>query len=385
MCASLIARAATPSDQPPAITSRVCGPADARHLVEQVACALARRLERRAPDDGGGGVGADVDEPDAVVVQPDQLDPLGLDLERRALERVAPLRPDAEQRQHAAERRARAHRAEQVLALGDRVPADHDVVVDRLLDRLGGRAARSSARAPRRCPTSRARRPRRRRRRRPRRSGGRGRRPRAPRRAPAAARRRRGRAACRRRRARAAARRGAPDHSTVVVPPAARVQIEPAGARGERQLGALLAAEPVHDELADAQPARRRAAASGTWSRSQRYFATVRSARERSPVRRRGSAGSPRRSGAPPSSPRESCQAIEGTTGSPSRPSSTPVSAMPDTPIADHARVVDLGQRQPRRRQRARPRTPRARSRRRSAPASRRSAPGRARSPRRPG
>ena len=85
------------------------------------------------------------------------------------------------------------------------------------------------------------------------------------------------------------------------------------------------------------------------------------------------------------SSPRESCQAIEGTTGSPSRPSSMPVSAMPDTPSADHR-----ARRRPRPAPAAppparTPRTPRARSRRRSGPGSRRSAPGRARSPRRPG
>ena len=40
-----------------------------------------------------------------------------------------------------------------------------------------------------------------------------------------------------------------------LVPPAARVQVEPARARRERELGALLAAEAVHDPFADAQPA----------------------------------------------------------------------------------------------------------------------------------
>ena len=34
-----------------------------------------------------------------------------------------------------------------------------------------------------------------------------------------------------------------------LVPPAARVHVEPAGARGERQLAHLLAAEPVDDPL----------------------------------------------------------------------------------------------------------------------------------------
>ena len=43
-----------------------------------------------------------------------------------------PSRRDAEQGEHAPERRARAHRAEQVLAVRDGVPADHDLVVDRL-------------------------------------------------------------------------------------------------------------------------------------------------------------------------------------------------------------------------------------------------------------
>ena len=40
-----------------------------------------------------------------------------------------------------------------------------------------------------------------------------------------------------------------------VVPPVACMEVEPAGARGERELGDLVAAEPVHDPLADAEPA----------------------------------------------------------------------------------------------------------------------------------
>src|SRR4051794_21528262 len=74
-------------------------------------------------------------------------------------------------------------------------------------------------------------------------------------------------------------------------------------------------------------------ALSSRWSRSQRYFATVRSAREESPVVARN-AGISSSSRAASSSPRESCQAIEGITGSPRRSSRTPVSAMPDTPTA---------------------------------------------------
>ena len=70
---------------------------------------------------------------------------------------------------------------------------------------------------------------------------------------------------------------------------------------------------------------------SETLSRSQRYFETVRSAREDSPVvALKSGISSSIRSAA--SSPRESYHAIDGTTGSPSRPSSTPVSAMPETP-----------------------------------------------------
>ena len=70
---------------------------------------------------------------------------------------------------------------------------------------------------------------------------------------------------------------------------------------------------------------------SGTWSRSQRYFETVRIARGVMPVvaRKPGISASIRCAS---SSPRESYQAIDGTTGSPSRPSRTPVSAMLDTP-----------------------------------------------------
>ena len=93
-----------------------------------------------------------------------------------------------------------------------------------------------------------------------------------------------------------------------------------------------------------------------------------------------------RRSARASSSPRESCHAIEGTTGSPSR-------AEQHAGLG-HARHAERRRRARRRarasagasrRQRAVQERPRARSRRRSAPRSTRSAPGRARSPRRRG
>ena len=84
-----------------------------------------------------------------------------------------------------------------------------------------------------------------------------------------------------------------------LVPPAARVQVEPAGARGERQLGALLAAEPVHDPLADAQPAH--AALRLGHVVAQPAVLRHRAQRARAqPGGRAEARGSPRRSGAPP-------------------------------------------------------------------------------------
>src|SRR4051794_15319610 len=70
---------------------------------------------------------------------------------------------------------------------------------------------------------------------------------------------------------------------------------------------------------------------SGTWSRNQRYFATVRSARGESPVIAGKSASTSPRCAAS-SSPRESCHAIAARTGSPCASSRIPVSAMLETP-----------------------------------------------------
>src|SRR3954470_1723941 len=70
---------------------------------------------------------------------------------------------------------------------------------------------------------------------------------------------------------------------------------------------------------------------SGTWSRSQRYFATVRSARGDNPVIV-GKSAICAPSLAASSSPRESCHAIAGITGSPRASSRIPVSAMLETP-----------------------------------------------------
>ena len=253
-----------------------------------------------------------------------------------------PSRADAEQRQHAAERRARAHRAEQVLAVGDGVPADHDLVVDRLRARARGRAARPRARSASAVPHESSTSPS----------------PTAP--APTAALRwswpptastapraagsaspARPERRARERRARAAAPPARP--TTRASRPTSRAR----AGRASRCATRATAPRPAR-RRAGARPTRRRsasarrAALSGTLSRSQRYFDDrAQRARATAPWWR-GSPGSPRRSARASSSPRESCQAIEGTTGSPSRPSSTPVSAMPGDAEADHTRVRHL-------------------------------------------
>ena len=232
-------------------------------------------------------------------------------LERGPLELVAALARHAEQRHHAPERGSGAHRAEQVLAIRDGVPADHDLVVDRLQRRARGRAARWRERAPRPCPRSRAPRPRRPRRRRPRRSGGRGRRPRAP--------------------PRARAGQPAPTCPSGV-PAAAGSGSSPAGAPAQASVSShqpreWRSSQPVREASESSAPCspprpwtihsptlsqRTPRSVASTWSRSQRYFETVRSARGESPVVAPKRAGSRSSSRAVSSSPRESCQAIDG-------------------------------------------------------------------------
>ena len=120
-----------------------------------------------------------------------------------------------------------------------------------------------------------------------------------------------------------------------LVPPVAGVDVEPARARRERELGDLLAAEPVHDPLrrrsasaCRAPRPRARRAASGTSPASTAAAARARCARRSAPA---PSSAAIRSACA---APRESCQAIAGATGSPCASSSTPVSAKLATPSA---------------------------------------------------
>ena len=82
-------------------------------------------------------------------------------------------------------------------------------------------------------------------------------------------------------------------------------------------------------------PSQRTAArAPASWERCQRSLASVHSAEAGRPVRAANScAPSAAASSAAASAPRASCQAIAGPTGRPAASSSTPVSAMPATPI----------------------------------------------------
>ncbi len=188
-------------------------------------------------------------------LSPLQLDPArgGRHVQRRALELAA---VGAEQVEHALQRGARAHRPEQALAVLDRVPADVDAVGDRGADPLGverrDRADEGLRRAPRHQHVALA---------------GRARADRGAQVVVAAdgqhgaagarqrvARRRAGGARRRRRLAEQPRRSARPRER--LVPPAARVHVEPAGARGERQLAHLLAAEPVDDPLRAVEPAR---------------------------------------------------------------------------------------------------------------------------------
>ena len=293
-----------------------------------------------------------------------------------------PSRGDAEQRHHAPERRARAHRAEQVLAVGDRVPADHDLVVDRLRDALAverrDRAHERLGRAPgveHLALADRAR---------------------ADRGAEVvvAADREHGAARLRQRVADRPERRprerrlgqqarGRARPRQRLVPPPARVQVEPAGARGERELRALLAAEAVHDPLADAQPAH---AARGLLD----VVAQPAVLRDR-PQRARGQPGGRAEGRDLRLQPRRLVLAARVVPGD--RGDHRHAVAVEQHAGLGHARHADPGDaavRAPARAPRARPparsrRTPATRSPRRSAPASSAAAPGRARSPPPPG
>ena len=222
-----------------------------------------------------------------------------------------PSRPHAEQRHHAPERRAGAHRAEQVLAVRDGVPADHDLVVDRLHDALAVErrdgAHERLGRAPRVEHLALADRAR------------------ADRGAQVVVAADREHGAARRA---AARRRPCPSG----VPANAGSGSRPAGAPDHASVSShqpreWRSSQPVREASESSAPCspprpctthsptlsqRTPRAVSSTLSRSQRYFATVRSAREESPVVAAEGPGSPSSSRAASSSPRESCQAIDG-------------------------------------------------------------------------
>ena len=271
----------------------------------------------------------------AVLVEPVQLDPAGLRglLQRRALERGA---VGAEQVEHALQRRAGAQRAEQALAPVDGVPADVDAVArrprrrgpaverrDRADERLGGaprdehvalagraRADRGAqvvvtadrqhrAAGARQRVAGRAGRGRRRRR-----IGEQVRRARPTMRAP-----------------RPTSRARAGRASRCARPATARATCSPPS----RWTIHSRAVEPADAAL---RCRRARRAASGTSRASRAAAALARCARAN------GSPPSSAISRCACSSPRESCHAIAGATGSPRASSSTPVSAKLATPSA---------------------------------------------------
>ena len=286
---------------------------------------------------------------------------------------------------HAAERRAGAHRAEQVLALGDGVPADHDLVVDRLRhalaverrdrahERLGGAprvehlALADRAGADRGAQVVVA----------------------ADRQHGAARLRQRvaGRAERRAGEGRLGQQPGAARPTTRASRPTSRAS----AGRASRCARRATAPRPAR-RRAGARPTRRRSASARrarsprALSRSQRYFATVRSARERQPG---GPAEAP---GSPPSIRAASLLAARVVPGDRRAPparrggrAARRSRPCPTTPTPTTRLVGRLGERLARRRQRAVDEPLRTRSRRRSAPASSAAAPGRARSPRPPG
>ena len=106
------------------------------------------------------------------------------------------------------------------------------------------------------------------------------------------------------------------------------------GPGGERELGDLVAAEAAHDPFADVEPAARRPRAGHVVGEP----AQLRRAAQRGDGQAGRADEAPladlaRRAPRPPAPPRASCQAIAGASGSPRPSRSTPVSAMPVTPI----------------------------------------------------